>query len=457
MKKIAFSILVLSFFLASCSHKQASTPAERLAWQDKTLTKAYDSYGNQNPKWDAPAKKALAEFARVRAGKDNAESGVASVGESAQKAMQAGCEDPLIRYLYCRFAPDYSSKPLKYWQDEFRKAADGLENSGYSPLLKFYANDRAANILWQNRDHDLWSDVTHFRRTAMNDLTGALQDPSLPIQDVAEACDALIDTISANDTEMADAYNQIQGPLFRNWPHTSTAYFIKGRFFYRFAWIARGGGYADKVTPDAWKTFKEKLAVAESAFRKAWSLNPKDVRIPTEMIEMAVSQQKDRAEMELWFQRGMQLNTNNYEACTKKLRYLLPQWYGSRDEMLAFGRECVASQKWGGRVPLILVDAHYDYAEFLNEQDRAAYWRQPEVWPDIQSAYDKFFQLNPYAPTSFRYYYAYYAFTCGQWPDFNAQIKLIRDSDGAVDPAFFGGQDKFDKMVQQANAGSAKS
>ncbi|HXT12992.1 MAG TPA: hypothetical protein VN873_15630 [Candidatus Angelobacter sp.] len=456
MKRTTFSLSLIALLLISCSQKQTSTPSERLAWHKNALVKGYENYGRQNPKWDKPAKEALEQFAEIRAGQGDLTAGASLVGYSAQEALKAGCDDPLIKYLYGRFASDYSTHPLSYWQDLFRQAADGLENSGYSPLLKFYANDRTANVVWEDRDQSKWQDVVKYRRAAMNDLAVALQDKSLPVDEVEAAGEALLDTIGQNDKETKDAYDGIQGPLFQNWPHTAAAYYLKARFYYRFAWQARGGGYANSVTEEGWKGFKENLAIADAAYRKAWSLNPKDVRIPTQMIEMTVSEQLDRKEMEQWFQRAMRLNTNNYDACSEKLRYLRPEWYGSRDDMLAFGRECAASTTWGGRVPLILVDAHYDCAVSLPQEDRAAYWKQPDVWPDIQSSYEKFFQLNPDVKDDYRYYYARYAFYCGQWQDFNKQVKLIRDADGTVNTAFFGGDEEFDKMMEQANAGGPK-
>jgi len=457
MKKLASFLAASGFLLVSCSHPQTSRPGERLAWQNETLTKAYETVGNRNPKWDEAATNALATYARVRAGEDDVASGVGLVGEYAEHAVNAGCDDPMIRYLYCRFGPAHASKPLGYWQNECMKNAQSMESSGYASLLKFYANDRTANILWQGRDTNHWAEVDDFRRAAMSDFCVALQDKSLPIEEVAEGCDALIDTISDYPQQMTDVYAQIEPVLFKNWPNTAVAYFIKGRFYLQFAWQARGGGYANNVTPEGWKGFKEKLAVADSAFRKAWSLNPKDERIPTQMIEMAVCLQKDRSEMELWFKRGMELNTNNYEVCAEKLRYLLPQWYGARDgsDMVAFGRECVASN-WGGRVPLILADAHYRYAEYLERKQQDEYWRQPDVWTDMQAAYEKFFQLNPDA-TDTRYNYAYYAFRCGQWADFNQQIKLIRDQNGKINTDYFGGDAAFDKMMAQANPDGAKA
>ena len=457
MKKLALFFAGLAFlFLASCSRPpQTSQPGERIAWQNKTLTQSYESIGSRSPKWDEPATNAVAAFARARAGEGDATYWVNSAGEFAEQAVNAGCDDPLVLYLYCRFAPARASKPFDYWKNEYRKAAQGMQNRGYPPLLKFYANDRAADVVWQTRDQSIWQEVVDFRRAAMNDLEAALQDKSTPIEDVAEACDALEQTISVNEKEMADAYAQIEPPLFKNWPNTSTAYFIKGKFYLSFAWKARGGGYANQVTEEGWKGFREKLSVADAAFRKAWSLNPKDSRVPTQMIEIAVCLQRDRNEMELWFKRGMELNTNDYELCSEKLRYLKPEWYGSCEDMVAFGRQCVASNNWGGRVPLVLADAHYYCAQKLEKDQRADYWHQPDVWPDMQSAYERFFELNEDA-SSFRYSYAYYAYACGQYREFNAQMKLIRDKDGKIDTAFFGGEDAFGKMMERASEGVPK-
>lgn len=455
MKRIAFPLAFSLCAVLSCSQKQRSTEAERLAWNQQTLVGIYENSGNRNLKWDEAATNALMEFARVRSLKlDQGDDQSELIGDDSENAVKAGCDDPMVRYLYCRFNSTRSSRPLSFWQDEYRKMAQTMESSAYPPLRKFYANDRAAEVLWENRDKALWPQVTQFRRAAMNDLSSAIQDKSLPIEEVADACQMLLGTISSNPKELPDAYKMLEPSLFKNWPHAGTAYYIKGRFYYEFAWQERGGGYADSVSTNAWQTFGEDLAIAEKAYRKAWALNPEDARIATQMIEMAVSQQKPRDEMELWFTRAMQLDTNNYAACHDKLRYLNPKWFGNRDEMLKFGHECVDSSKWGGRVPLILVDAHIEYAQLLNTQDRTDYWRQPDVWQDIRSAYERSLELNP--ASDLRYYYARYAFICGRWQDFKAQIKLIRDSDKGFSPAFFGGEAAFDKMMAQADANGGK-
>src|SRR5690348_6565720 len=180
-KGIAYLFLA-GLLLCSCSRRQASKPGQLLAWNNQILLNAYNTVGSRNPKWDESAREALKRYAEIRAGQGDLEIGAASVGYSVQDAMNAGCDDPLIRYLYCRFAPDHSSKPLAYWQDQFLKAAQDMESSGYTSILKFYANDRTANVLWQQRDHSLWHEITQHRRAAMGDLVSALQDKSLPIE-----------------------------------------------------------------------------------------------------------------------------------------------------------------------------------------------------------------------------------------------------------------------------------
>jgi hypothetical protein len=247
--------------------------------------------------------------------------------------------------------------------------------------------------------------VVQLRRAAMSDIMYALGDKSMPVEEVWDAVELLIQTVSDNSKELPDAWNQIQGPLFQNWPDAAVSYMIQGQFYYQFAWKARGNATADKVTEAGWKTFREDLAVAETAYRKAWDLNPHD-----------------------------------------------PKWNGTPEDMIAFGKECVASKKWGGDVPLTLTEARRAIAMDLPRDVQAEYWRMPEVWSDIQASYERYFELHPNAGSKIRYPYAWYAFRCGKMEDFTYQVKLIRDADGTVVSNYFGGDEVFNKLVEKANA-----
>jgi hypothetical protein len=185
---------------------------------------------------------------------------------------------------------------------------------------------------------------------------------------------------------------------------------------------------------------------------KAWKLNPKDERIPREMMTVELGQGKGRDRMELWFNRAMKLDPNDYDACSAKLYYLEPKWYGSTEAMLEFGRECVTNQAWKGQIPLILLDAHKSIQrQYVDDSGKNDYWKQPEVWSDIKSAFDRFFELNPDA-IGWYHNYAWYAYQAGQWDTLNEIIPKL----GPINYSFFGGKDEFDKMVELAKVHAGK-
>ncbi|MDR3458833.1 MAG: hypothetical protein P4N60_15395 [Verrucomicrobiae bacterium] len=447
------TLVWLLVLLVSCSHKQASVGDERLKWNQATTLGDYEKFGVKDARWDGPVKEALASYAKVRSGMDlDQETKLYLIGSAAEDAVKAGCKDPLVEYLNCSLGLKNSGKTLKEKQDAFSAMAKDMQASSYSPLRKYYANVGAAVTLWSQRHTNLWPQVREFRRDAMIDLAAALEDKTLPVEEAYHATHELFQILEHNTRELTNAYDSIEKPLFKNWPKAGTAYLIKGEFYLEYAWRGRGNANADRVSDEQWKMFFGRLGEAETALNEAWSLNPKDPLIPTVMIGVAEGQQKKRPEMETWFERAMQLNTNNYEACRNKLHYLYPEWNGSREDMIAFGRECVTSTKWGGHVPLILVDAHSKLASEMAQDDRGQYWSAPEVWTDIKGAYEKFAQLNP-DETRFRYPYAFYAMRCRQWADFNEQIQLIQKDGADFNYNYFGGKEEFEKLVAMVKRG----
>jgi hypothetical protein len=136
------------------------------------------------------------------------------------------------------------------------------------------------------------------------------------------------------------------------------------------------------------------------------------------------------------------------------LFYLEPKWYGSPEEMLAFGRECVTNTSWGGHVPLILTVAHTEILKALTDDvEKANYWKKPEVWQDFKAAFNRFFEVNP-QETNWYYNYVLYAYQAGAWDELNAAIPKL----GSVNYNFFGGKEKFDGIVAEArlHAGGGK-
>jgi peroxiredoxin len=279
-----------------------------------------------------------------------------------------------------------------------------------------------------------------------DDLMAALGQKEMPAEEAYEAAYEFLERWRGNKGEYAQLYYSIEDALFASWSNAPTTWLLKGQAHIELAWQARGGGYANTVSKEGWKGFEEHLQTAEVALNRAWTLNPKDPTIAVKMMWVELGQGRGRDRMELWFRRAMDLDPDNYDACNTKLLYLEPKWHGSQEAMFAFAWECVESTNWGGRVPLILLDAHIEIPRYyLEPSEQTNYWRRPEVWPDIKEAFDKFFQLNP-AATGWYHNYAWYAYLCEQWHALNQLIPKL----GPVNYAYFGGKDQYDRIVRLA-------
>lgn len=448
----AFSIVIL---LTTACERNASGPAaaakeikKELKWNLKTTVGAYDHAGFNGAAWDDPARQCLKEFARSRAG-DISSNG--SWGEiistNAAAAVNAGCQDPLVNYLFIKFSMSQTNSKEAF-AAAFCKTERQMNTSSYPPIRKFYAAARALDQLYYTYGTN--SSTQADRNEMLVNLFGAtadaLADKTMPAREAYEVAELALHLSSGSENNHTQFYQEIEKPFFKNWPNAYTTWLLKGRYFIDAAWKARGGGYANEVTAEGWLGFSNNLAIAQDALEHAWKLDPKQSDIADEMITVTLGQGGGRDRMELWFNRAMTANTNDYTACYKKLYYLEPKWYGSDEEELAFGRECIQSAKWGGRVPLILVDAHVDINSRNEVSARMSYWKQPGVWEDVQAAYERFFALNP-NETGYYHNYAWYAYHAEQWGKLNELIPKL----GPVNYDFFGGKEEFDKMVRLAN------
>jgi hypothetical protein len=429
---------------------------QRLAWNLKTLVEPYEQAGFTNPKWDTAAKLALAEFARTRANavETNEPWGII-IATNAAAAVQAGCTDPMLAYLNIKFAMDQTNSKEAF-VEAFSTMADAMNSSSYPPIRKFYAALRAEQQYTYAYGYGSNVDFTRPKQLIMSareNFANSLNDKTMPSEEIYEACSELLYQWPGDVTSLKSCWEQIEKPLFANWPDESISWLLKGQAYNIMAADARGSGYADTVTKEGWKGFSENIAVAEKSLKRAWELNSKDPRTAVTMIWIANDQGQSRDQMELWFNRAMENNTNDYEACQAKLNYIEPKWHGSTEAMLEFGHECTTNQAWGGHVPLILLDVHKSIQrQYVNDSEKNEYWKQPQVWLDLKSAFDRFFELNQDA-VGWHHDYAHYAYLCGQWDEFLRQTSLFT---GGTNYSYFGGKEEFDKMVQLAKERAGK-
>jgi hypothetical protein len=420
-----------------------------LAWNLKTTVGAYDKVGVKSAQWDEPARKCLTAFAHSRSAEPgSSEPWPKIISTNAAAAVDAGCTDPMVNYLFIRFAmPSITTK-----EDLFKSyyaTAQAMNGSSYPAVRKYYATARAMDQYYRthgtNATDEARGQIFELMNYLLADVSAAMADKTIPSEETSQISEQALHLSSGDSGNEDLVYQAIEQPLMKNRSDDYLPWYLKGNHDIDMAWSARGNGYADTVTREGWIVFQKNLALARADLEHAWKLNSKQSKIAIAMMTVVLGDGGDRKQLELWFNRAMEVDTNSYAACQKKMYFLEPKWYGSDEEELAFGRECVQSTKWGGRVPLILVLAH-DYIDSRLEGDaKADYWKRPEVWADIQSAYDRFFELNP-DETGYYQNYARIAYRAEQWGKLNELIPKF----GKVNYEFFGGKKEFDKMVQLA-------
>jgi hypothetical protein len=230
-------------------------------------------------------------------------------------------------------------------------------------------------------------------------------------------------------------------------PDGTAALTYKGKYYTKYAWEARGNGWANTVTQEGWKVMAERLVVAQESLEKAWSLDNSNAEAASSMITVELGQGQGRPRMDTWYKRAMAADPNNFAACSAKLYYLEPKWYGNEDAMLAFGRELVRAGNWKARLPFILVDAHAALARYQpNNLD--GYYQQDGVWADLKSVYDPYLQINPQALRD-RSQYALLACKCNQWEEANRQFQVMGDR---PDPGVFPNRNEYMRLRNEAAA-----
>jgi hypothetical protein len=134
-----------------------------LEWNRKTLLGDYEKAGSKNPKWDEDARAALEQFAQFRAARRaDAGENVRQIGLAVTRAMASGCDDPMISYLQLCFVSWVATNSSRAYAEQFRKTADRLAQSSYSPVRKFYAGYGASEQFnkMAKLAHELGTDKT---------------------------------------------------------------------------------------------------------------------------------------------------------------------------------------------------------------------------------------------------------------------------------------------------------
>jgi Domain of unknown function (DUF4034) len=200
-------------------------------------------------------------------------------------------------------------------------------------------------------------------------------------------------------------YNNIPNTAFehrladlRNWitakPTSITARIALANVQIDYAWNARGGDYASKVTDQGWQLFGEKLDEAAKTLSDAKDLDEKCPMYWTLMMRIALGQQLSRDAFDNIFNQAVHFEPNFVIYYGQRANFLLPRWYGNPGE---WERDLTRSaDKMGGD------DGDVLYAQVVWRLNRSTHFdnifqENNLAWPRVKSGLEILQSRHPNA------------------------------------------------------------
>jgi hypothetical protein len=150
----------------------------------------------------------------------------------------------------------------------------------------------------------------------------------------------------------------------------------------QYAWRARGGGYADKVTEDGWRLFQQRAEIAAKTLMDASSLPAKcpEWFLATQLTARALGQSKEM--QTAIFEKAIAFEPDYQYFYRAQAEMLMPKWEGEEGEMAAFAGK--VAERIGGKKGDII---YFQIAVVLNcgcDNDRGL---NGLSWPRIKRGY----------------------------------------------------------------------
>jgi hypothetical protein len=351
-----------------------------------------------------------------------------AVFEPFQKAVDAGCEDPLVNAFYLRTGFKTGRLSADAAHDVLPRIFPRILKSPYADALKIqaildftYAAKVAdpAGQLWTATER--WGAL----ESAAELWPAVVKDPAVPDIVLEELAGRFLEAGADADVGQVKVVGMLLDPWRAARPNTAAVWAFKAAGCVKSAnTMIRS---EQEKSEEELRSLKERIATAREAGEKAYAADVTEEWAPTLMILVCQHDDADANEMETWFHRAMAADPDNFDACANKLRYLAA--HGEVEEAVKFGRACAAGERWQGRVPLALIAAHEIAAENLDGPARLAYLQSPDVWADYQQVFTRFLSVHPKGALAiyYRSLYAEWACVAEKWTVARDQFHILGD------------------------------
>ncbi len=211
-------------------------------------------------------------------------------------------------------------------------------------------------------------------------------------------------------------------------PNAVTPKIALAGLYQDYAWFARGGGYADTVSDEAWKLMRERNKKAYEIL-SALRVNPKkDPRIYNQLLLIAKDESFDKKKYAEIFDESVKLFPDYKTSYFTKVLDLQPRWGGGEGEFEAFIKD-VADQKGG-------VEGDKFYAQLVWAVLYTHWYLNSNIFREFHLDYHRLkngmLAMRAKAPQDVDLLSAY-CFSAVQAGDYKEAAKLFKELGGRVD------------------------
>lgn len=121
-------------------------------------------------------------------------------------------------------------------------------------------------------------------------------------------------------------------------PNSITARVALATALIRWAWVARGHGYGNTVTPEGWRLFRERISEAQVVLEGSEKMPVMCPQWYSEMLAVGTAQAWDADRMHKVLEDGIKFEPGYYYLYFQYANNLLPKWHGRPGDASSFAR-----------------------------------------------------------------------------------------------------------------------
>jgi hypothetical protein len=141
-------------------------------------------------------------------------------------------------------------------------------------------------------------------------------------------------------------------------PESGTAIVAEADVFLRAAFTARGNDASSKVPAGRWKVFEQGVAAAHEALIRNEEVGKQDPIWYEKMASVMRDRNANRHAYVAMIDEGMRAYPSNLGMANSGLKYMLPRWGGSDEEVVAYIRH-VLSNASANDAPIVAANIYY--------------------------------------------------------------------------------------------------